>query len=108
MDELDTCVREPERMDRVDVAFHERIMLVSGNQLARAIVKTVHLEARRSIRYSGSVSVADRQRTNRQHRAVLGAIVAGDAELAASLMADHINDAWRRRRPRSPRPPAHR
>ncbi len=108
MDELDTCVREPERMDRVDVAFHERIMLVSGNQLARAIVKTVHAEARRSTRYSGSVSVADRQRTNRQHRGVLAAITAGDSELAASLMVDHISDAWRRRRPRAKPEPTRR
>jgi DNA-binding FadR family transcriptional regulator len=104
MDELDTCVREPERMNVVDVAFHERIMLVSGNQLARAIVKTVHAEARRSTRYSGYVTVANRQRTNLQHRGILDAIAAGDSELAASLMMEHITDAWRRRRPRSKRP----
>ncbi len=108
MDELDTCVRDRERMDVVDVAFHERIMLASGNQLGRAIVKTVHAEARRSIRYSGRVSVADRKDTNRQHRGVLEAIAAGDAEAAAALMADHINDAWRRRRPRPRRAPARR
>jgi GntR family transcriptional regulator, galactonate operon transcriptional repressor len=103
MDELDGCVREPRRMDEVDVAFHERIMLASGNQLGRAIVKTVHAEARRSIRYNGTVSVADREHTNRQHRAVLDAITAGESELAATLMVEHISDAWRRRRPRSPR-----
>jgi GntR family galactonate operon transcriptional repressor len=108
MDELDTCVREPGRMDQVDVAFHERIMLASGNQLGRAIVKTVHAEARRSIRYSGNVSVGDREHTNRQHRAVLDAITAGDSELSASLMMEHISDAWRRRRPRSARRPASR
>lgn len=108
MDELDTCVREPERMNLVDVAFHERIMLVSGNQLARAIVKTVHAEARRSTRYSGNVTVADRERTNLQHRGVLEAITAGDSELAASLMMEHITDAWRRRRPRAKRQPTRR
>jgi DNA-binding FadR family transcriptional regulator len=108
MDELDKCVREPERMDRVDVAFHERIMLISGNQLARAIVKTVHAEARRSIRYSGNVKVADREHTNRQHRAVLAAITAGDSDLAASLMIEHISDAWQRRRPRARRTSARR
>jgi GntR family galactonate operon transcriptional repressor len=106
MEELDGCVREPARMDSVDVAFHERIMLVSGNQLARAVVKTVHAEARRSSRYSGTVSVANREHTNRQHRAVLEAIVAGDADLAASLMSEHITDAWRRRRPRGRRSPS--
>jgi len=108
MDELDSCVREPARMDQVDVAFHERIMLISGNQLGRAIVKTVHAEARRSNRYSGSVSVANREHTNRQHRGVLDAITAGDSELAASLMVEHITDAWRRRRPRAARTPARR
>jgi GntR family galactonate operon transcriptional repressor len=99
MDALDGSIRTPERMDELDVAFHERLMLVSGNVLGRAIVHTVHAEARKSIRYLGHSSIADRKLTNRQHRAVLEAVAAGESENAAMLMAAHIGDAWQRRRP---------
>ena len=99
MTELDSLVAQPHLMDDVDVAFHQRIMLVSGNTLGRAIVRTVHAEARRSMRYLGHSTVADRKLTNSQHRAVLDAIVQGDADSASALMAAHIGDAWERRRP---------
>jgi len=104
MTELDDAVREPERLDEVDVAFHERIMLASGNQLGRAIVHTVHAEARLSLRYVGHSTLNHRVQSNRQHRAVLEAIEAGDADAAASLMAEHITSSWQRRRPSSRRP----
>jgi DNA-binding FadR family transcriptional regulator len=103
MAELEDSVRTPEHMDDVDVMFHQRIMLASGNQLARAIVRTVHAEARRSVRYSGGASVSDRELSNKQHRAVLDAIVAGDADEAAARMTTHITEAWERRRPRKGR-----
>jgi GntR family transcriptional regulator, galactonate operon transcriptional repressor len=103
MDELDASIRTPELMDDLDVGFHQRLMLVSGNVLGRAIVRTVHAEARRSLRYLGHSSIADRKLTNGQHRAVLLAIVNGDAESASALMAAHIADAWQRRRPDRPR-----
>ncbi len=99
MTELDSLVGQPLVMDDVDVAFHQRIMLMSGNTLGRAIVRSVHAEARRSMRYLGHSSVADRKLTNSQHRAVLDAITIGDPESASALMAAHIGDAWERRRP---------
>jgi GntR family galactonate operon transcriptional repressor len=106
MAELDAVVREPDRLDDVDVAFHDRIMLTSGNQLGRAIVRTVHAEARQSMRYTGHPSLAHRQHSNRQHLAVLEAIVARDADAAASLMAEHITTSWQKRRPAARRPAA--
>lgn len=99
MAQLDAAVREPEVLNDVDVAFHERIMLASGNQLGRAIVHTVHAEARHSRRYVGHSTLAHRQQSNRQHLAVLEAIEAKDGDAAASLMADHIATSWRQRRP---------
>ncbi|BEP14053.1 FadR/GntR family transcriptional regulator [Acidothermaceae bacterium B102] len=103
MDNLDASVGTPELMDELDVGFHQRIMLVSGNVLGRAIVRTVHAEARKSIRYLGHSSLADRRLTNAQHRAVLEAVTSGDAESASLLMAAHISTAWQRRRPRKRR-----
>jgi GntR family galactonate operon transcriptional repressor len=103
MTQLDAAVREPDLLDDVDVAFHERIMLASGNRLGRAIVHTVHAEARRSPRYVGHSTLAHRRQSNRQHLAVLEAIEARDADAAASLMAAHIATSWQRRRPTAPR-----
>jgi GntR family galactonate operon transcriptional repressor len=99
MAQLEDAVQEPERLDDVDVAFHERIMLASGNQLGRAIVHTVHAEARHSPRYVGHSTLAQRQQSNRQHLAVLEAIEAGDPDAAAGLMVEHIATSWQRRRP---------
>jgi DNA-binding FadR family transcriptional regulator len=104
MAQLDAAVREPELLDDVDVSFHDRIMRASGNQLGRAIVRTVHAEARHSLRYTGHPSLAHREHSNRQHLAILEAIEAGDAQAAASLMADHITTSWQKRRPRGRRP----
>jgi DNA-binding FadR family transcriptional regulator len=99
MAQLEAAVQQPERLDDVDVAFHERIMLASGNQLGRAIVRTVHAEARHSARYVGHSTVAHREQSNRQHRAVLDAIEAHDPDAAAALMSEHIATSWQRRRP---------
>jgi GntR family galactonate operon transcriptional repressor len=104
MAQLDAVVREPDRLDDVDVAFHDRIMLASGNQLGRAIVRTVHAEARQSMRYTGHPSLAHRQHSNRQHLAVLEAIATRDADAAATLMAEHITTSWQKRRPAARRP----
>jgi DNA-binding FadR family transcriptional regulator len=104
--QLDAAVREPHRLDDVDVAFHERIMLASSNQLGRAIVHTVHAEARHSQRYVGHSTLAHRQQSNRQHRAVLNAIESRDPDAAGSLMAEHIASSWQRRRPAAPHHPA--
>ena len=103
MDALDASIRNPNEMDELDVAFHERLMLVSGNVLGRAVVRTVHAEARKSIRYLGHSNNADRRLTNQQHRAVLDAVAAANADTAATLMAQHIASSWQRRRPRKPR-----
>lgn len=106
MTRLDAAVREPDLLDDIDVTFHERIMLVSGNRLGRAIVHTVHAEARRSPRYVGHSALKHRRQSNRQHRAVLEAIEAGDPDAAAALMAEHITTSWQRRRPAGPHRPA--
>jgi GntR family galactonate operon transcriptional repressor len=106
MARLDAAVQEPDLLDDVDVAFHERIMLASGNQLGRAIVHTVHAKARHSPRYVGHSTLTHRRQSNRQHLAVLEAIEAGDPDTAASLMAEHIATSWQRRRPAAPHQPA--
>jgi GntR family transcriptional regulator, galactonate operon transcriptional repressor len=106
MTQLDAAVREPDRLDDIDVAFHERIMLASGNQLGRAIVHTVHAEARRSPHYVGHSTQTHRRQSNRQHLAVLEAIEAKDPDAAALLMAEHIATSWQRRRPRGSHQPA--
>ncbi|WP_052665368.1 FadR/GntR family transcriptional regulator [Nitriliruptor alkaliphilus] len=98
-------VHTPEVFVQSDVRFHEAIMFASGNRLARAIVRTVHGEALRSVRYTGAPTTESCAAANEGHRQVLDCLEAGDGEGAATAMSDHILDGWLRRRPtRTPHP----
>ena len=89
----------PEVFIETDMAFHDRIMAASGNDLARSIMTTVHDQVRRSLRYQGHPSVEDVTVTNQAHGRVLERILERDAEGASREMAAHIGAAWQRRRP---------
>lgn len=82
-----------------DIAFHDAIMAASRNRLGRAMIHTLSDEAHRSMRYIGDPSPEHIRLTNLAHRRVLEAILAGDAELAQTMMDNHIVESWQRRRP---------
>jgi DNA-binding FadR family transcriptional regulator len=82
-----------------DVAFHDTVMALSGNRLARAIVTSIHGKARTTGRYHGAISEANTKLTLDEHRAILEAIERQDSGAAAQAMYDHIVGSWRRRRP---------
>ena len=96
---LEAEVHVPEVFIETDMAFHDRIMAASGNDLARSIMTTVHEQVRTSLRYQGRPSVEDVTVTNRAHGRVLECILERDAEGASREMAAHISAAWQRRRP---------
>jgi DNA-binding FadR family transcriptional regulator len=96
---LEAQVGTPEAFVQTDVEFHDRIMAVSKNRLARSIVSAVHSQARTSMLYQGHPSVADVKVTNEEHRKILERVADGDADGAAAAMTAHILDAWGRRRP---------
>lgn len=99
---LDEQVDEQEKFLETDVAFHDRIMRASGNQLSRSIVRTVHAEARKSYRYSGDPTSAECRLSNEEHRAIFECVRNQDEAGAERAMSQHILQAWERRRPRDP------
>jgi DNA-binding FadR family transcriptional regulator len=92
-----------------DVVFHDVVMEISGNRLARAVVTAIHDHARANVRYHGSYTTEAVEETLAEHQRVTDAVVAGDQEAAELAMQAHILDAWARRRPvrppSSPHPP---
>ena len=87
-----------------DLEFHDVIMRASGNRLGRAIVRTIHSEARGSDRYNGYPQRGDCEASNLGHRQIYDCIVAADPEGAAKAMSEHILGSWLARR----REPEHR
>ena len=82
-----------------DVDFHDAVMDISGQRLARAIVTSIHGKARTTGRYHGAATAARIEETIDEHRRILDAICAGDAEAANAAMYAHITGSWARRRP---------
>ncbi|MFD0658676.1 FadR/GntR family transcriptional regulator [Thermocatellispora tengchongensis] len=100
LERLSAQTRIPEMYVDTDVAYHDRIMLASGNRLARAIVRTVHAEARTSLRYVGDPRPDDCEASNAGHIRIFECLLARDPDGAAEAMTTHIQQAWRRRRPK--------
>jgi DNA-binding FadR family transcriptional regulator len=82
-----------------DVDFHDAVMDISGQRLARAIVTSIHGKARTTGRYHGAATAARIEETIDEHRRILDAICAGDADGANAAMYEHITGSWARRRP---------
>jgi DNA-binding FadR family transcriptional regulator len=87
-----------------DVDFHDAVMRASGNRLARAVVRTIHSEARASTRYNGEPRQSDCEASNAGHAAIFQRIADRDPEGAAQAMSEHILRSWMSRR--APRPAA--
>ena len=84
--------------NEADANFHYVIMEQSGNRLAANITRILFARARESSRFTGVPATGTRHAAVDEHRAILEAIVSGDAERAAQAMQDHIARAWARRR----------
>lgn len=89
--------------NEADAYFHYVIMEQSGNRLAANITRILFARARESSRFTGTSGSETMRLTLTEHKAILEAITAGDADLASQAMSDHIHRAWIRRRP-TPRP----
>ena len=81
-----------------DVLFHDVIMRVSGNALARSVVSSVHLHARASNRYTGPVDPQELPATHAGHVRIYERLAARDPAGAREAMREHIVGAWLRRR----------
>lgn len=96
---LEAAVGDVAEYFKADVAFHDAILAASGNRLGRAMIHNLTVEAYRSLRYVGDPDEAELHRSNDAHRAILEAVLAGDAPEATRRMDAHILESWHRRRP---------
>lgn len=85
---------------RLDQAFHALVMKASGNEIGRTIVRAIHQHAGWTPSLNSPGARESLARTVAAHEAVLEALVAGDGELAAERVAEHIGSAWAERRAR--------
>lgn len=98
LDKLSAEVVAPERHMLTDLEFHDVIMRASGNRLGRAVVRTIHSEARTSDRYIGYPQRVDCETSDVGHAQIYERIAAGDPEGAAAAMSEHILSSWLARR----------
>lgn len=81
-----------EHMRRIDDEFHEAICRLSGRTVISDTLVPLHRKTRRYRR----IAMEDSARaavTRKEHRAIYEAIIAGDADLAEQLSAQHIKNA---------------
>ena len=79
--------RSSEAMVVLDEQFHEKIMTLSRNMEMSRTLKNINAR----IKYFRWVDMdSKREGTQQEHRAIVQALVARDADLAARLMQAHI------------------
>jgi DNA-binding FadR family transcriptional regulator len=99
VDLMDTLVADWPRYVAHDKEFHDVIMRVSGNRIARGVVRSLESQAADAARYVGRPDTDGCVASNRGHREIYERIAAGDADGAAEAMTRHITQAWLSRRP---------
>lgn len=78
--------------NRLDVQFHRAIASLGGNDQLAEVAERTHRQIQ-AVRTACAVSLPGRPRlSHRQHRAIIGALDAGDAERAELLVRAHIRD----------------
>jgi DNA-binding FadR family transcriptional regulator len=101
-----TTAKQP-TFNELDAAFHLALVRSAGNELAALIADGSRTAIRRTM-LDAILAVRDwepqRARLVREHRRILAAIAAGDAEAAARSVEAHIRGFWARHLRR--RPPA--
>ena len=101
VDLMDRLVDDPVAYREQDVLFHDLIMQVSGNRIARGVVRALESQVINTARYVGRTERALCVASNQGHRRVYERIAARDQSGAADAMFAHITEAWLVRRSRS-------
>lgn len=93
-----TLVPRADEYLEADLAFHDAIMLASQSRLGRAIVRTIHSEARSSKLYHGDPGLRHCAKAQVGHEAIYQRLLNHDADEAALAMSEHIRSGWQLRR----------
>jgi DNA-binding FadR family transcriptional regulator len=91
---MDTLIDDPAAYAEQDRAFHDTIMLTSGNRIARAVVRALEKQVVNTARYLGEIRPDLCVASNNGHRNIYLRIAARDPDGAAEAMFKHITDAW--------------
>lgn len=96
---MEETADDTEAFGAADVAFHELVMSMSRNFLTENVTRRLFRGALASERFSRNQSPVVFELTLAEHKRILDAVEAHDAEAAERAMRDHITVAWQRRRP---------
>ncbi|NJQ02475.1 FadR/GntR family transcriptional regulator [Streptomyces zingiberis] len=99
VDRMDELVEDHVAYHEHDRAFHDLIMRISGNRIARAVVRSLESQVVNTARYMGRTERSLCVASNRGHRRICERITAHDPAGAADAMFTHITEAWLVRRP---------
>ncbi len=100
--ELERSVGDRTRYLELDTRLHDELMRISGNRLGRAVVRSIHDQARSSVGYNDA-RPEDLRLAHRGHITILEHVIARDHERAGEAMREHIISMWQRKRRRSAR-----
>ncbi|HET6501281.1 MAG TPA: FCD domain-containing protein [Amycolatopsis sp.] len=98
LEEMESVLGNPERYLALEVEFHDQVMRMSGNDVGRAVVTSIHDHARLSSRYSGGERDKQIVAADAGHVAIAQAINDSDEAAARGAMRSHILDSWRSKR----------
>jgi DNA-binding FadR family transcriptional regulator len=85
-----------------DNNYHDVIHRLSGNGLARSIIRSIHPHARLNRTYKGPEREIDIERSHAGHVAIYEHLARHDADAAADAMYDHIMRSWLERKQTPP------
>lgn len=94
-DALELCVeaREPTRFGQLNAEWHRTIIEGSGNLVAAELLERLNVPIHRLL-FESFYSEGRLRAANADHRAILAAILAGDADAAERAMRGHIEDGF--------------
>ncbi|MEM8923098.1 MAG: FadR/GntR family transcriptional regulator [Actinomycetota bacterium] len=90
------ATEDPERFVDADIAFHLEVAHAAGNRVLADVLNSLQSLLRVWIGRVIAEDPTHAQLTIEEHRAILAAIEAGDADTARAAMGRHLRDARRR------------
>lgn len=97
---MERALGRPEQYLALEVEFHDHIMQMAANDVARAVVTSIHDHARASSRYCGGELDKQIAAAHVGHAAIAQAINDADELTARTAMRAHILDSWHSKRSR--------
>ena len=89
-EQLESLLGQPAEYNTADLEFHDAIHRIAGDRFGRAIVASIQGKALSSPMYTGRPTRAEIETTHLAHNRIYDAVIAGDADEAATAIREHI------------------